>query len=133
MLHWTCNWYSSPSIPRRTRNRSCRSFSCPTLNAVISPGSIMKPLETAVLFVAPSPNQRRSLRKNPLGMPIREIRVAGAIPFWIAKTAIDSHALRRREKIFWGGKEGGGGTPRGGMADHCHYKIGDAGRHFVGA
>jgi len=52
-----------------------------TLNALISPGSTMNPREMAVLREAPSPNQRRSFRKNPFGIPTREMREMGSLPF----------------------------------------------------
>ena len=52
-----------------------------TLKALISPGSTMNPREMAVLLEAPSPNQSKSFKKKPFGMPTREMRVVGFLPF----------------------------------------------------
>jgi hypothetical protein len=54
-----------------------RSFNCVTLKALISPGSTVNPREIVVFLEAPSPNQRRSFKKNPFGIPTREIREVG--------------------------------------------------------
>jgi hypothetical protein len=51
-----------------------------TLNALISPGSTMNPREIAVFFEPPSPNQSKSFKKNPFGIPARVIREVGPSP-----------------------------------------------------
>src|SRR5208282_6107315 len=79
-------------MPSRIRNRSCRSFSCVTLKALISPGSTMKPREIAVFFEEPSPNQIRSFRKKPFGIPTRETRDGRADFFPVNRLATVSQA-----------------------------------------
>src|SRR5258708_36604431 len=69
MLHWTWRWYSWPSIPNMIRNFSCSEFNWRTLNAFISPGSTVNPLEIAVFLETTSPNQIRLLIKKPFGTP----------------------------------------------------------------
>jgi hypothetical protein len=48
----------------------------------------MNPLEIAVFLEAPSPNQSKSFKKNPFGIPTREIRETGLLPF--PETALTS-------------------------------------------
>jgi hypothetical protein len=40
----------------------------------------MNPRDIAVFFEPPSPNQSRSFKKKPFGIPTREIREAGSSP-----------------------------------------------------
>ncbi len=54
------------------RNFSCSEFNWRTLNAFISPGSTVNPLEIAVFLETTSPNQIRLLIKKPFGMPSRD-------------------------------------------------------------
>jgi hypothetical protein len=46
----------------------------------------MNPREIAVFLEAPSPNQSRSFKKNPFGIPTREIREDGFLP--LPETAV---------------------------------------------
>src|SRR5271165_1794288 len=74
-----CNVYSSPSAASKYLSRSDRSLFASSSMESISAGSTIKPLETAVCSEPPSPNHKRSFRKNPLGIPSLLIRV-GPLP-----------------------------------------------------
>ena len=69
------------------------------LNALISPGSTMNPREIAVFLEAPSPNQSRSFKKNPFGIPTREMREIGFFPFPETALTSPSQALMKESII----------------------------------
>src|SRR5260370_36707369 len=76
--HW--NVSSSPRAASKYLSRSDRSLLASSSMKSISAGSTIKPRLTAVCSEPPSPNQSRSLRKNPFGMPSRLIRVEPLCP-----------------------------------------------------
>jgi hypothetical protein len=61
----------------------------------------MNPRDIAVFLEAPSPNQSRSFKKNPFGIPTREIREVGLLPFPEATLTNVSQAAKKESIIDW--------------------------------
>jgi hypothetical protein len=61
----------------------------------------MNPRDIAVFLEAPSPNQSRSFKKNPFGIPTREIREVGLLPFPAATLTNVSQAAKKESIIDW--------------------------------
>jgi hypothetical protein len=59
----------------------------------------MNPREIAVFLEAPSPNQSRSFKKNPFGIPTREMREIGLLPFPETALTIASQAPMKESII----------------------------------
>jgi hypothetical protein len=78
----------------------------------------MNPRETAVRFDAPSPNQIRSFKKNPFGIPLRTTRVARPEDLPAKRPTIDSHEWIIEAIIVRGVKGGAVGPEPVEMPDH---------------